>query len=138
MPGLFGGEAMRMLFTKFKSQRKSLAAVAAGFAFFSVAAQSTASAENKDFVVRWFMQAANAYKDNSDCPEGLNALPEEMVRKQLIALGMPDAQREELIGGINGGSSSAEVREALVYRGRVDGKPVHAYTYPTSCRTSRA
>lgn len=122
-----------MLLTNLKIHRKSVAvAAAAGLAFFSLAAQSTASAENKDFVVRWFMQAANAYKDNSDCPNGLNPLPEEMVRRQLIALGMPDAQREELIAGINGGSSSPEVREALVYRGRVDGKPVHAYTYPTS------
>lgn len=113
-------------------KRRLVASVLSAGLFFGIAAQSTASAEHRDFVVRWFMQAANSYADNSDCPDGLNPLPEEMVRRQLKALGMPEGQREELIAGINGGSSSPEIREALVYRGRVNGEPVHAYTYPTS------
>lgn len=112
--------------------RNGLAVLLASAALFGFDSQSTALAENKDFVVSWFMQAANASKDDKDCPEGLNPLPEEMVRRQLIALKMPTAQMEELIAGINGGSSSLEVREALVYRGRIDGKPAHAYSYPFS------
>ncbi len=113
-------------------KRQLIASVLSAGVFFGIAAQSTASAEHRDFVVRWFMQAANSYADNSDCPDGLNPLPEEMVRRQLKALGMPEGQREELIAGINGGSSAPEIREALVYRGRVNGEPVHAYTNPTS------
>ena len=113
-------------------KRQLIASALSAGVFVGLAAQSTASAENRDFVVRWFMQAANSYTDNSDCPEGLNPLPEEMVRRQLKALGMPEGQREELIAGINGGSSPPEIREALVYRGRDNGQPVHAYTYPTS------
>lgn len=114
-------------------KRKSrYSCVAAAFTC-AVLASAPASAETRDFVVSWFMQAANAAKDNSDCPDGLNALPEEMARQQLLAVGVPRAETDELMDQLNGGLSSAPVREALIYRGRDEaGRPMHAYSYPTS------
>jgi len=98
----------------------------------AVGSATPAAAETREFMVKWFVEAANAMPDNSDCPLGLNGSPEEMVRAQLLAVGMAKDEAEKLIVRINGGSSPADVREALTYRGRVEGRPMHAYTYPTS------
>ena len=94
----------------------------------SLGSHAAFAAQTKSFVVSWFLQAANSYE--GDCPDGINPLPEDMFRIELRGIGMPEAQIEELVGGVNGGNASDEVEEALVNRGRHNGKPMNAYTYP--------
>ncbi len=108
------------------------AAIALTVGLWAAGTATSAMAETREFMVKWFVEAANAYPDNSDCPLGLNKSPEEMFRAQLAAIGMPKDEAEYLVVNINGGSSPPDVREALTYRGRVDGRPMQAYTYPTS------
>ncbi len=86
------------------------------------------AAETKSFVVSWFLQAANSY--DGDCPDGINPLPEDMFRIELRSIGLPDNQIEEIVGGVNGGDATPEVEDTLVNRGRHNGKPMNAYTYP--------
>ncbi len=86
--------------------------------------------ETRTFVLAWFLQAAHSY--DGDCPDGLNALPEDMFRFQLRGIGISEAKIEEVLAGLKGGSSTPETRSFLINRGRIDGKPVNAYTYPTS------
>jgi len=95
-------------------------------------APAPASAETREFMMKWFVEAANALPDNSDCPLGLNGSPEEMVRAQLLAVGISKDETESLISRINGGASPENVRDALVHRGRFNGRPMQVYTYPTS------
>lgn len=99
---------------------------------FSVGASAPVQAETREFMVKWFLEAANALPNDTDCPDGLNGSAEEMVRKQLMAVGNSAEEIEYLVSRINGGASPPDVQEALVFRGRVDGKPTHVYTYPTS------
>ena len=113
-------------------QRARRDVLALGLGFCAVSAATPAAAETREFMMKWFIEAANALPENADCPHGLNGSVEDMVRAQLLAVGTPKDEAESLIAGINGGASPPDVREALVYRGRLDGRPMHAYTYPTS------
>ncbi len=108
------------------------AALALGIGAWAVSAATPAAAETREFMMKWFLEAANSQQDVKDCPLGLNMSPENMFRAQLETTGMTKDQIEYLVTRINGGSSPNDVRDALVYRGRVDGQPQHAYTYPTS------
>ena len=92
-----------------------------------------AKAETREFMMKWFLEAANSQADLKDCPQGLNASVEDMFRAQLKATGYTNDQAEYVVTRINGGSAPNDVRDAIVYRGRTpDGKPMQAYTYPTS------
>lgn len=102
------------------------AAMMAGAAF--VAGAQPAAAETKSFVVSWFLQAAHSYE--GDCPDGINPLPEDLFRIELRGIGMSEKDIEEIVGGVNGGAATDEVEHAIVNRGRHNGKPVNAYTYP--------
>ncbi len=93
-------------------------------------AHAASAKETKSFAIAWFVQAANSY--DGDCPEGLNALPEDMFRFQLKGVGVSDEKIEEIMAGLKGGISTPATQSALINRGRIDGKPVNAYTYPTS------
>src|SRR5262249_48029317 len=91
-----------------------------------------AKAETRAFVVAWFLQAANAQHDLSDCPEGLNPLPEELFRTELRSVGTSEAEVDKILSELNGGQSSQATRNALVNRGRINGQPANAYTFPAS------
>ena len=45
---------------------------------------------------------------------------------------MPTDKVEGIVANLKGGSSDNATRDALVNRGRFEGKPVNAFTYPTS------
>ena len=94
-------------------------------------AQSVA-AESKSFVIASFMQAAYSY--DGDCPDGINPLPEDNFRTQLRAIGYTEARIEEILADLKGGSSGPVTRSELINRGRINGVPVSAYTYPTSVK----
>ena len=102
-------------------------AVVLGFA-----GPSPAAAETRDFVVSWWMQAANSSKDDSDCPQGINPSLEELVRQQLLAVDIPKAEVENAISVLNGGAPPADVVDMIMYRGRHNGKPMHVYTFPST------
>lgn len=95
-------------------------------------ALSPAAAETKDFVVSWWMQAANSYKNDSDCPTGINPSLEELVRRQMQAVDIPKDEIENALAQLNGGAPPADVVDLIMYRGRLNGKPMHAYTFPST------
>lgn len=94
------------------------------------AAPQAMAAQTKSFVIGWFLQAAHSY--DGDCKDGINPLPEEMFRFQFKAVGMSDAEIEKIMAGFKGGISTPETASAIINRGRVDGKPVNAYNYPSA------
>ncbi len=101
--------------------------VSAAATLLAVVAAGTASAsETRSFVVSSFADAAYSTKD--DCQGGID--PDQTVQYalDLTALGMPDDQVKTLMAGYPGGP----VTGLLVMRGRIDGKPVNAYTNPAS------
>ena len=115
------------------SQQRRLNRFAASVAvcvFAGLSGHAAIAAETRSFAIAWFLQAAHTYEGH--CPDGLNALPEEMFRFQLKGIGITDARIEQIMDGLMGGSSTPETRSFLINRGRIDGKPVNAYTYPTS------
>ena len=103
---------------------------AAGILLSTPCYQAAAASESKSFVVSWFLQATNSY--DGDCADGINQYPADMTETELKGLGWTPQEIEKVMKGYQGGASTPATREALVMRGRVDGKPVNVYTYPTS------
>ena len=112
-----------------KSIRRLTTALAGGLAL-GLVSQAASAAQTKSFVVGWFLQAANSYE--GDCPEGINPLPEDMFREEMKAVGVTEKEIEEIMVGFKGGISTPSTMSAIINRGRIDGKPVNAYNYPTS------
>ena len=112
-----------------KSVRRLTAALAAGVALGFVS-QAASAAQTKSFVVGWFLQAAHSY--DGDCPDGINALPEDMFREEMKAVGVTEKEIVDIMSGFKGGISTPATMSAIINRGRIDGKPVNAYNYPTS------
>lgn len=118
-------------------ERRSLAAgaSAAAFALLSLAPRP-AAAETKTYVVSWFVLAA--FLEEGNCPAGLNPDSEAFFRRDLAAVGETPERIEVVMtaraGAVVAGSSSAGdaamAADALIYRGRANGKPAHAYNYP--------
>jgi hypothetical protein len=92
-----------------------------GFSFCHEAAASQA----KDYVVSWFYTAT--YSQDGDCPYGLNDDIETHFRKILASLGKSQPEIEGAVKAIPGA-----MYVMLGDRGRIDGKPVSPYLYPTS------
>jgi hypothetical protein len=93
----------------------------------TLAAAGTASAgETRSYVLTSFADAAYSTKD--DCPGGID--PDQTVQYalDLAALGMPQDQIKRLMAGYPNGP----VVGMLINRGRIDGKPVNAFTNPAS------
>jgi hypothetical protein len=101
--------------------------VLATAAVLALAAAGTASAgETRSYVLTSFADAAYSTKD--DCPGGID--PDQTVQYalDLAALGMPQDQIKKLMAGYPNGP----VVGMLINRGRIDGKPVNAFTNPAS------
>ena len=110
--------------------RNGLTAAMAGAAAVGLMTQAALASQTRTFAIAWFVIAANS-KDG-DCPDGINPLPEDMFRTELKGIGLTQEKIDEILGDLKGGSSGPVTRSALINRGRIDGKPVNAYTYPTS------
>src|SRR5688572_24461166 len=108
----------------------SFVAVATLATAFYCPAVAAAETKTKTFVISWFLQATNSY--DGDCPAGINPLPADLFEIELKGLGWTPEEINKVMAGYQGGASTAATRQALVMRGRVDGKPVNVYTYPTS------
>lgn len=94
-----------------------------------------ARAETRSYVVGWFTQATSSVE--GDCPDGLNPLPEMTFRRDLTAIGMKKKDVEKILSGFSNGFGTPETTDALVNRGRVDGKPVNAYNHPMAVPDAR-
>ncbi len=90
------------------------------------AASTTSASETRSYVLSSFTDAA--YSTKNDCPRGID--PDQTVQYalDLAALGMPQDQIEKLMAGYPNGP----VIGLLINRGRIDGKPVNAFTNPAS------
>ncbi len=89
------------------------------------------AAEKRTWVVSWFTQALHSVE--GDCPKGYNPLIAEAYRRDLVAVGTPPAEVEKVLEGMNRNDPYSV--ERLVNRGRINGKPVNAYTNPDAVPT---
>lgn len=103
-------------------RRRLCAALLAGIAALPL---QGAVAETKSYVVSWFYMAT--YSQDGDCPDGLNDSIEQHFRKVLAQLGKSQPEIEALVKAIPG-----SMYVTYGDRGRIDGKPVSPYLYPTS------
>lgn len=87
---------------------------------------SAAASETRSYVLSAFTNAA--YSTQGDCQGGIDPDQTDQYKLDLLALGMPLAQIQKVMAGYPGFQTMA----VLVNRGRVDGKPVNAYTNPAS------
>ena len=116
-----------------KSQIGRQLGLAFGLGILAVGASAPAQAETRDYMMNWFIEAANSLPNDADCPQGLNGLPEEMVTAQLLAIGLTKEQTEILVSQTGGAALPPPIEEQVIYRGRdLEGRPMHAYAYPLS------
>lgn len=87
---------------------------------------SAAASETRAYVVSTFTNAA--YSTSGDCQGGIDPDETEQYKLDLLALGMSPAKVQELMKKYPGGP----VINAVVNRGRIDGKPVSAYANPAA------
>jgi hypothetical protein len=119
------------------SRAAGLAALSAATLTFGLGLRP-ATAETRTYVVSWFVLAA--YLEEGNCPAGLNPDSEAFFRRDLKAVGETPEKIDEIMnlraGAIVGGSSTAAeagaAADAVIFRGRTNGKPTHAYYYPGS------
>jgi len=93
---------------------------------------TAASADTRTFVVGYFGQATHSQE--SDCPHGLNPDITVQYIRNLSDLGLPQEKIDAIAKNSAEGEGAAELNELMQYRGRIDGKPVSAYTYPAAVK----
>lgn len=91
-----------------------------------------ALAETRTFAVGYFGQAT--YSQDSDCPTGINPDITVQYIKNLADLGIAQERIDKIAKKTAVGEGEAELNELMQYRGRIDGKPVSAYTYPAAVK----
>ncbi len=103
-----------------------LTVLAAAVVLTVAAASSACASETRSYVLSSFADAAYSTKD--DCQGGID--PDQTVQYalDLAALGIPQDKVKKLMAGY----PSGPVTGMLVNRGRIDGKPVNAFTNPAS------
>lgn len=84
--------------------------------------------ETRTFVVGYFGQAT--YSQDNDCANGINPDVTVQYLKNLRDLGYTPAQIDALSRKSN--DAGGGIGEIMKERGRIDGKPVNAYTYPAA------
>lgn len=104
----------------------------AAFALASLLAAAPALAETRTYAVGYFGQAT--YSQDSDCPSGVNPDITVQYIKNLKDLGIPQERIDVIAKNAAEGDGNAELNELMQYRGRIDGKPVSAYTYPAAVK----
>jgi hypothetical protein len=104
----------------------SLAGSAVAAALCLVPSHSASAGETKSFVVSAFTNAA--YSTKNDCQGGVDPDQTDQYALDMAALGMPSDEIKKVMAGY----PSFQTMAVLVNRGRIDGKPVNAYTNPAS------
>ncbi len=100
-------------------------AAALGILALGAVAGSAHATQTKGFVVSWFYMAT--YSQDGDCPDGLNPSIEQNFRRILAEAGKSQPEIEAQIAAMPG-----SMYAGIGMRGRIDGKPVSPYLYPTS------
>ena len=91
----------------------------------------TAMAETRSFVVSWFYPAN--YYDKDTCPNGLNPLPDVFFKRDLVALGVPQAKIDDMFDKDYNIQTSQPMRTDWVKTAATRGNGKDSvYTNPTS------
>jgi hypothetical protein len=103
------------------------------FAAALAAAGPAAALESKTFVVGWFSHATN--NTDGDCgPGGPNPTVQDQYIKDLQDLGISGEEIEALLKEREDGEGPNRFAEIIRSRGRIDGKPVNPYMYPSTVK----
>ena len=112
-----------------KIGRSRLAAFLVCCAASCLPAFAAPGAETRSFVVSQSYLAT--YSQDGDCPDGINPRPDAMYRRILLELGKSKEEVDEIFkNGLE--NLPAEGRNAIINRGRLDGKAVNEYAYPAA------
>ena len=90
------------------------------------------SAETRHYVIEWF--AGASFNEPDDCVSGINPNVEFQYQHALSLIGYSKEEIEKLQQGGEGGGNLGSI---LANRGRIDGKPVNAYTNPSAVADSK-
>jgi hypothetical protein len=121
------GSLARVLAWAFKPKSLiSLSACAAGTVLCLAGAQSARASQTRSYVVSQFTNAA--YSQPGDCQGGIDPDQTQQYALDLQALGMPPDKVHQLMQSYPGFPAIIDI----VNRGRIDGKPVNAYTNPAA------
>lgn len=117
------------LLSWFKQQLRIPLTISAGMLMNAAIAQPVYAAESRSYVIGWFSNAASS--ENGDCIGGTNPSWDEQYRRNLALLGKNEQEIDRLMRGyLIDGEASTEVRDLMLYRGRLNGEPVNAYAHP--------
>jgi hypothetical protein len=136
MPIYNGAGVPRVRFAQ-RGRSRGLAVSVAALMLAGLSAHDAAAAQTKSYVVSWLTLAS--YSQEGDCPGGIEPVAEPgrgpvdtMYRKILVQAGKTPQEVEDLMKEFNGGGLGPRLSEAIVNRGRIDGKPVNVYQNPES------
>ncbi len=93
---------------------------------------AAAHAETRTYVVSEWNLANYSHAGDCGADGKINPMAADIFPPQLKAAGLSDKEIEKIMSEFNGGNASDATREALVFRGRINGKPVNVYNYPQS------
>lgn len=107
----------------------------AGILAAGLLAHPAAAAQTKSYAITWFAPAMNSQE--GDCPDGINPRWAEQRLINLATLGYSQKQITQMLKEENEGMEgqnyeSSKITDLNMYRGRLDGKPVNAYLYPST------
>ncbi len=115
--------------TQLRFVRRSLTASLAGLVFAGLTMHGGIAAETKTFVISWFY--IGSYNEENDCKEQF-PLSEVWIRKIALEQGVPLQVVEKEFLQFNPLDEKGPVPRAIIYRGRVNGKPANVYANPGS------
>lgn len=93
----------------------------------------SAQAETRGYVISWFATATNSKEFKENCPDNRNGGQVELQIRNLMAIGY---SREDAVamanrtGGQEIASASMDLRQRIIMRAKVNGKPASIYNYP--------
>lgn len=116
-----------------KMDKQRFGAALLGVALCAGMMPQAAAAERRAFVFNWFY--AGVYTQDDSCPEGINPLSNGILRNALTLAGKSDEETTSIVESVVAGAGARDAREArnaIIQRGRVQGKPANVYLNPLS------
>lgn len=92
-----------------------------------------AMAETRGYVISWFATATNTPDFKKNCPENRNGGQVNLQIRNLMSIGYTKEQATAMAnkeGGMEVGNADRGIRQKIVMRARVNGKPASIYNYP--------
>jgi hypothetical protein len=99
----------------------------------ALACSAPASAETRGYVISWFATATNNPDHKVNCPENRNGGQVNLALRNLQAIGYSKEEAQKMVnkaGGMEVANADRSIRQRIVMRGQVDGKPASIYNYP--------